>query len=144
MLHSDNWNDPAAAFATSMFQTRTPLAYFKCESIVFDSDDYMYTLNSFLFTGSIVPISPVLWPKTWDIVYNKSNKSDDLHLKIVHQKTGQQTQPSDKMSKIAPVAAAAVQWLSWLSSAKVRTKWKVNNSSVPQLITLPSGQNSPS
>ena len=31
----------------------------------------------------------VLLPKTWDIVYNKSNKSDDLHLKIVHLKTGQ-------------------------------------------------------
>ena len=31
----------------------------------------------------------VLLPQTWDIVYNKSNKSDDLHLEIVHQKTGQ-------------------------------------------------------
>ena len=73
--------------------------------------------NSFLFTGSIVPISPVLWPKTWDIVYNKSNKSDDLHLKIGHQKTqaSEETERDPSRQNVFPVWPAAVQWLSLAS-----------------------------
>ena len=67
----------------------------------------------------------VLLPQTWDIVYNKSNKSDDLHLEIVHQKTGQ-TLAGRTGAMIVSAAPC------WLRSGQPRSgpSVKVNNSSV--------------
>ena len=61
----------------------------------------------------------VLLPQTWDIVYNKSNKSDDLHLEIVHQKTGQ------TLARRTGAMIVSVEILAHpLRPAKVRSKCK--------------------
>ena len=84
--------------------------YLKCESLVcLIRMTKCIRWNSFLFTGSIVPISPVLWLKTWDLCIIKVIKATICTSKLFTKKQETDRGPrGDKMCSLWPVA---VPWL---------------------------------
>ena len=70
--------------------------YLKCESLVcLIGMTKCIRWNSFLFTGSIVPISPVLWPKTWDLCIIKVIKATICTSKLFTKNRRQTEDPEE-------------------------------------------------
>ena len=94
--------------------------YLKCESLVcLIRMTKCIRWNSFLFTGSIVPISPVLWPKTWDLCIIKVIKATICTSKLFTKKQETDRGPrGDKMCSLWPVA---VPWLPRVSLPRSRS-----------------------